>query len=44
MPSVTKHGVDFICFLSVKSISEEGLERNHIAMYTTINCDIVTDR
>ena len=44
MPSVTKHGVDFNRFLSVKSVSEEGLERNHIAVYTTIHCDIVTAR
>ena len=42
MPSVTKHGMDFNCFLSVKSILEEGLERGHFSVYTTILCDVVT--
>ena len=42
MPSVTKHRVVFNCFLSVKNIhmSEEGLERNHITLNTTIYCAI----
>ena len=30
IPSVTKHGVDFNCFFSVKNI-EEGLERGHFS-------------
>ena len=30
MPSVTKHREDFNRFLSVKNMSEEGLEHDHI--------------
>ena len=40
MPSVTKHLVDFKCFLSVKNMSEKGLERDHITVTTTIYCEI----
>ena len=42
MPSVTKHRVVLNCFLSVKNMrmSEEGLERDHITVNTTIYCVI----
>ena len=40
MPSITKHRVDFNCFLSLKNMSEEGLERDHIMVNTTIYCEI----
>lgn len=40
MPFVTKHPVDCNCFLSVKNMSEKGLEHDHITVNTTIYCEI----
>ena len=40
MASVTKHLVDFNCFLSVKNMSEKGLGHDHITVNTTIYCEI----
>ena len=37
---LTKHRVDFDYFLSVKNMSEEGLEHDHITANTTIYCVI----
>ena len=37
---LTKHRVDFNYFLSVKNMSEEGLEHDHITANTTIYCVI----
>ena len=34
MPSVTKYREDFNRFLSVKNMSEEGLEHDHITVNT----------
>ena len=39
MQSVNKHREDFNRFLSVKNMSEEGLERDHITVNTTIYCE-----
>ena len=41
MPSVTKHREDFNRFLSVKNMSEEGLEHDHITVNTNMYCEIL---
>ena len=41
MPSVTKHRQDFNRFLSVKNMSEEGLEHDHITVNTNMYCEIL---
>ena len=41
MPSVTKHLEDFNHFLSVKNMSEEGLEHDHITVNTNMYCEIL---
>ena len=41
MPSVTKHLEDLNHFLSVKNMSEEGLEHDHITVNTNMYCEIL---
>ena len=41
MPSVTKHREDFNRFLSVKNMSKEGLEHDHITVNTNMYCEIL---